>query len=51
MTPILANGLFVALGETVHFPPWDGFFNFELTVNLAEYGKNAGSLIPQNIAK
>ena len=26
MTPILVIGLFVALGETVHFPPWERFF-------------------------
>ena len=27
-TPILVNSPFVALGETVHFPPWDRFFDF-----------------------
>ena len=27
-TQILVNGPFVALGETVHFPPWDRFFDF-----------------------
>ena len=26
-TPILVNGPFVALGETVHFPPWEQFFD------------------------
>ena len=28
MTPILVNGPFVALGVTVHFPPWKRFFDF-----------------------
>ena len=28
MTPNFDNGLFVALGETVHLPPWDLFFDF-----------------------
>ena len=27
-TPILVNDPFVALGEAVHFPPWDRFFDF-----------------------
>ena len=27
-TPNLVNGPFVALGETVHFAPWDRFFDF-----------------------
>ena len=27
-TPILVNGPFVALGEIVHFPPWERFFDF-----------------------
>ena len=27
-TPILVNGPFVALRETVHFSPWDRFFDF-----------------------
>ena len=26
-TPILVNGPFVALGETVHFPPWELFYD------------------------
>ena len=26
--PILVNSPFVALGETVYFPPWDRFFDF-----------------------
>ena len=29
-TPILVNDPFVALGVTVHFPPWDRFFDFPL---------------------
>ena len=28
MTPILVNGRFVALGEAVHFPPWERFSDF-----------------------
>ena len=28
MTPILVNGPFVALGEAVHFPPWERFSDF-----------------------
>ena len=28
MTPNFVNGLFVALGKTVHFAPWDRFFDF-----------------------
>ena len=27
-TPILVNGPFVALGEAVHFPPWEQIFDF-----------------------
>ena len=27
-SPILVNDPFVALGEAVHFPPWDRFFDF-----------------------
>ena len=27
-TPILVNGPFVAFGVTVHFPPWEQFFDF-----------------------
>ena len=27
-TPILVNGPFVALGETVHLPPWERFSDF-----------------------
>ena len=27
-TPILVNGPFVALGEAVHFPPWERFSDF-----------------------
>ena len=27
-TLILVNGPFVALGDTVHFPPWERFFDF-----------------------
>ena len=27
-TPILVNGPFVAVGKTVHFPPWEQFFDF-----------------------
>ena len=26
--PILVKGPFVTPGETVHFPPWEPFFNF-----------------------
>ena len=29
-TPILVNGLFLALGDTVHFPPWGQFFDFSI---------------------
>ena len=28
MTPNFVNDPFVVLGETVHFPPWDRFFDF-----------------------
>ena len=28
MTPILVSGRFVALGEAVHFPPWERFSDF-----------------------
>ena len=31
-TPILVNSPFVALGETVHFPPWERFFDFRSPV-------------------
>ena len=30
-TPILVKSPFVALGETVHFPPWEQFFDFPFT--------------------
>ena len=34
-TPVLVNGPFVALGETVHFPPWDRFLDF----SFPSYGR------------
>ena len=34
-TPILVSGPFVALGETVHFPPWERFFDF----SFPSYGR------------
>ena len=34
-TLIFVNGPFVALGETVHFAPWDWFFNF----SFQSYGR------------
>ena len=30
-TPLLVDGPFVALGETVHFPPWEQFFDFSFS--------------------
>ena len=44
-TPILVNGPFAALGETVHFQPWERFFDF-LFPSYSRFCKKKNSVFP-----
>ena len=46
-----ANGLFVALGETVHLPPWDQFFRLFVSKLRSFFLKNSARRAKKSSAR